>query len=97
MAKERIEDVSTVVLLKRKKFFIFIAGIFVGVMLVWIALIIYGFIKEGASMKSINYGGLASLAGIWLPLIMIKRINTELQQREENRRQKSTKHLGEAI
>ena len=82
MAKEKIEDLSMEVLLKRKKFFTFIAGIFIGVMLVWIALIIYGLIEEGA-IESINYGGIATLACIWIPLYMLNKINAELRRRAD--------------
>ena len=82
MAQENIEDVSTEILLKRKKFITFLVGIFIGVLLTWIGLIIYDFIKNGETSKSTILGGLGTLAFFWLPLYMLKKVNDELKRRK---------------
>lgn len=84
MSAEKIEDLSIEQLLKRKRFLTFLAGIFIGILLVWIALIVYNFIKEDSGLKSINYGGLATIAGIWLPFYMLGKVNAELKRRKDN-------------
>ena len=83
MAQEKIEDVSTEKLIKRRKFFFIIAGIFVGVLLAFIGLMIYDYIKEGEIEKSTLFSGLTTLACFWIPLFIINRINIELKRRKD--------------
>ena len=84
MAKENIEDVPTEVLLKRKRFILVIAGIFIGVSLVMIGLILYDLITEG-DIKTSTFSGLVpALACFWIPLFMLSRVNNELKRRKNN-------------
>ena len=84
MATEKIEDVSTEILQKRKKFATFLLGLFIGIIIVWLGLIIYDFIKNGETSNSTIFGGLGSLACSWIPLYILNKINTELKRRRDN-------------
>ena len=85
MAIEKIEDVSTEVLLKRRRFIKFLVGIFVAVTVIWIGLIIYDLVVEGEIKSSSLTGLVPSLACIWIPLFMLSRVNSEINRRKENR------------
>jgi tellurite resistance protein TehA-like permease len=83
MAKEKIEDVSTEKLLKRKKFFFITTGICIGIILVFIALIVYDLINDGKVEKTSFYGLIPIVGIIWLPVFAIRAINAELERRED--------------
>ena len=83
MAKEKIEDVSTGVLLKRKKFFFVLAGIFIGLLLVYIVFSIYDLSRGEGLKKTTLYSAIIPFAGAWIPFFAIIRINTELKRRGE--------------
>ena len=83
MAQEKIEDVSNEILLKRKKFITFLVGIYIGVLVVWIGLIIYDIIKNGEISKSAILGGTGALATFWIPLLMFKKVNDEFKRRAD--------------
>ena len=83
MAKEKIEDVSTEVLIKRKRFIRFLLGIFIGVTAVWIVLITYDLITDGQIKQTTIYGLLPTLCCIWIPFMMLSKVNAELKRRED--------------
>ena len=83
MAKEKIEDVSKEKLMKRKKFFNVIKGIYLGLILFYIAFFIYDIIDGGQFDKSLYYGLVAIIGTIWIPLYALKGINTELKRRAD--------------
>jgi hypothetical protein len=83
MATERIEDVSTEKLLKRKKFIVFLIGLFIGIIIVWLGLIAWDLIKKGSVELRTLSGMVAPLAIIWLPFFMLSRVNAELKRRGE--------------
>ena len=83
MAKENIQEVETAILLKRKKFITLLAGLYIGILLVWIGLIIYDFVVDGESSKSTMFGGIGFLALFWLPFYMLRKVNAELQRRKD--------------
>ena len=83
MATEKIEDVSTEVLLKRKKFIIFLAGIFIGIGLIMIVFIIYDLFQDKEMSRSTISGAIVSLTGFWLPLFMLGKVNRELKRRRQ--------------
>lgn len=83
MAKKKIEDVSTEKLLKRKKFFFVIRGIYIGLILVYIAFFIYDLIDGGQFDKSLYYGLVAIIGTIWIPLLALKEINAEQKRRND--------------
>jgi len=83
MAKEKVEDVSTNVLIKRKRFIKFLVGIFIGVTIVWIGLIIYDYFTDGQIKETNIYGLLPTLCCIWIPLMMLGKVKSELRRRED--------------
>jgi hypothetical protein len=83
MAKEKIEDVSTPELIKRKRFIKFLVGIFIGVTIVWIGLIIYDYFADGQIRETSIYGLLPTLCCIWIPLMMLGKVKSELGRRDD--------------
>jgi hypothetical protein len=83
MAKEKVEDVSTNVLIKRKRFIKFLVGIFIGVTIVWIGLIIYDYFTDGQIKETNIYGLLPTLCCIWILLMMLGKVKSELRRRED--------------
>ena len=83
MAKEKIEDVSTEVLIRRKRFIRVLLGIFIGVTAVWVGLIIYDLITDGQIQQTTIYGVLPSLCCIWIPIMMLGKVNAELRKRDD--------------
>ena len=81
MAKEKVEDLSTEKLLKRKKFFTLIGGIYLGIVLVFIGLIIYDLIDNGSVERTTLTSAIPIFATIWIPVIFLREINTELKRR----------------
>mgnify|MGYP001292084674 CR=1 FL=1 len=83
MATEKIKDVSTEKLKKRKKFVLVLLGLFIGVAIVWIGLILWDLIA-GNKIETSTYSGLvAPLAMIWLPIFMLNKVNKELDRRKD--------------
>ncbi len=83
MAKEKIEDVSTEKLLKRKKLFIICFGVYIGIFLVISALILYDLIKDGQIEKSTLSGAIPIFATMWIPILFLRETNKELKRRGE--------------
>ena len=84
MAKKRIEDVSSEKLMKHKKFFLVIQGIYIGLILVYIAFFIYDIIDSGQFDKSLLYGLVAIIGTIWIPMVALKAIKNELSRRGDS-------------
>jgi len=82
MATEKIEDVSTEKLLKRKKFFTWILRIYLIVILVFIVAIILEIIQNEFDSTILIIGGVC-ISQIWLPPLMISKIKKELERRGE--------------
>ena len=82
MAKEKLEDVSTESLLKRKKFFTWILGVYIGLILVFIALVIYGKTQDKFESPTLIFGAVTA-SMVWLPIFIINSINKELKRRED--------------
>jgi len=80
MAKENSKNVSTEILLKRKKFFTFIFGVYLGLISVFVALIIYSIIQDKLDTTLILSGAAIS-SMVWLPLYILSKINKELATR----------------
>ena len=80
MAKEKIEDVSTEKLLRRKKFFTWILRIYLVVILVFVVAIIFEITQNEFDSTILIIGGVTT-SQIWLPLLMISMINKELERR----------------
>ena len=83
MAKEKIENVSRQILLKRKRFFIVIRGIYIGIFIFFIALFVYELIKDGRIEKSSLTGLVPVFGTFWIPFLFIGEINKELRRRDE--------------
>ena len=83
MAEENIEVVSTKVLLKRKKFITFLGGVFIGVGLFLVGVIIYDFSQDKEMSQSTISGAVVSLVGFCLPFFMLGRVNSELKRRRQ--------------
>ena len=84
MARKKIEDVSTEKLLKRKKFWFVIIGIYIGLILVYLAFFIYDLADGGQLDKSLYSGFIAIVGTIWLPYVGLKAIKAELKRRNDN-------------
>ena len=80
MAKENIEDVSTDKLLRRKKFFAWILRVYLIVILVFTVAIILAITQNEFDSTIVIIGGVTT-SQIWLPLLMIHKINKELERR----------------
>jgi uncharacterized membrane protein YhaH (DUF805 family) len=80
MVKEKIEDVSTKKLLRRKKFFNWILRIYLIVILVFIVAIMLDITQNEFDSTILIIGGVCT-SQIWLPLLMISKINKELESR----------------
>ena len=75
MAKEKIEELSTEVLLKRKKFSFFLIGVLIGVAIV---LIVTNFLTGKMALLGI----VGALFAVSAPMIVgIKKVNQELKKR----------------
>jgi len=83
MATERIEDVSTDKLLRRKKFFTWILRVYLIVILVFIVAIMLD-ITQNEFDSTILIIGAVCTSQIWLPLLMISKIRKELERRGTN-------------
>ena len=83
MPQEKIEDVSTEKLLKRKKFFQFISRVHLGVLIVFTTLIVADLIKSEGTERSTLLGGFVTLSTVWIHFFIINRINTELKRRKD--------------
>ncbi|MFC2090841.1 hypothetical protein ACFLT1_08695 [Bacteroidota bacterium] len=83
MATERIDDISTEKLKKRKKFILVLVGIFIGVAIVWIGLICWDLIADKKIEAATITGLVAPLAMIWLPIFMLIKVNKELERRRD--------------
>lgn len=83
MAQEKIEDVGTDILLKRKKFITFLVGVFIGIGLVMAVLIIYDLAQDKEIARTTLSGAVASLCCFWIPLFMLGKVNNELKRRKE--------------
>ena len=82
MTKEKIEDVATDILLKRKKSLSLILGIALGLFLVFIALIIYDLTQDEFGSSAL-FGAIATSSmslSFWL---LLKKIDKELKRRED--------------
>ena len=88
MAKEKIEDVSTDKLLRRKKFFAWILSIYLIVILVFIVAILFDITQNEFDSTIVIIGG-ATTSQIWLPLLMIIKIKKELERRGDNQVKKN--------
>jgi len=84
MTREKIEDVSTEKLLKRKKFWFVILAIYLGLILAYIAFFIYDLADGGQLDKSLYSGLIAIVGTIWLPIVGLKAIKDELKRRDDN-------------
>jgi len=82
MAREKIEDLSTEKLLKRKSLFTFVQGIYIGIFIVFLGFIIYSSIKNGNLDTSDIFSGIPIIGTIWIPIIFLREINVELKRRE---------------
>lgn len=80
MVKEKIEDVSTELLLRRKKFFTWFLRIYVIVILVFIVAIILDLAQDEFDSSIVIIGGVCT-SQIWLPVMMITKIKKELERR----------------
>ena len=80
MVKEKIEDISTKKLLRRKKFFNWILRIYLIVILVFIVAIMLDITQNEFDSTILIIGGVCT-SQIWLPLLMISKINKELESR----------------
>ena len=83
MSTEKIEEVPTGILLRRKKFILVLAGIFTGVSILMLALIIYDLLN-GRDIKASLSGLVPALAGFWIPLMMLSKVNKELNKRKSD-------------
>jgi hypothetical protein len=81
VARKKIEDISTVKLLKQRKFFILIKGIYIGIFLAYLAIMIYGFVRNGKLDRSSLTSGILILATFWIPIWALKEIKAELERR----------------
>jgi hypothetical protein len=80
MRKNNIEELSTEVLTKRKKFALFILGILVGVSIIVIITAIW-------TGKSNTLVPVAGLIAVSIPMINgLKKINTELSKRDGDKK-----------
>ena len=77
---KQITKVSPVMQIERIKFQV---GIFIGVTIVWIGLIIYDYFTDGQIKETNIYGLLPTLCCIWIPLMMLGKVKSELRRREE--------------
>ena len=80
MAKENIEDISFEKLLRRKRFFTWILRIYLLVILVFIVAIMLDITQNEFDSTILIIGGVCT-SQIWLPVLMISRINKELERR----------------
>ena len=83
MARRKIEDVSTDKPLKQKKFFNIIKGIYIGIFIVYLGIVIYGFVKDGNLERSDLTSGILILSTSWIPIWALKEIKVELERRED--------------
>ena len=83
MATEKIEDVSTDKLLKRKKFFAWILRIYLIVILVFLVAIILEIIQDEFESTTLIIAGVCT-SQIWLPILMLGKIKKELERRGVN-------------
>ena len=80
MGTEKIEDVSTEKLLRRKKFFGWILRIYLIVILLFLVAIMLDITQNEFDSTIVIIGGVTT-SQIWLPLLMVHRINMELERR----------------
>jgi len=82
MAKEKLEELSTQVLMKRKKFMSFIIGVIMGLILVTLFLLVKKIIND----EIINFSFYGTSFGLFFFILFfysgIKKINLELIKRE---------------
>ena len=82
MATEKLEDVSTDKLERRKRLMGGLIGVFIGVILIWITLIVIDLV-QGRGIQIQNISGLLAPVGmIWIPVFMLKKLNAELDRRK---------------
>jgi hypothetical protein len=80
MEKEKIEDVSTAKLVKRKKFFTWILRVYLIVILVFLLAIILEITQDEFDSTTLIIAGVCT-SQIWLPLMMLGKIKKELERR----------------
>jgi hypothetical protein len=81
MAKKNFERTGTDALLKQRRFMHVLIGVFIGVALIWVVLLVLDFIED-QDIELLNLSGLmAPLAMVWIPVSNLKKINRELQSR----------------
>ena len=80
MAKERIEDVSTEKLLKRKKFFAWILRIYLLVILIFLVAIVLEITQNEFESTTLIIAAVCT-SQIWLPVMMVSKIKKELESR----------------
>ena len=80
MATEKIEDVSTEKLIRRKKFFSRILGVYLIVILAFVVAIMLDITQNEFDSTILIIGGVCT-SQIWLPLLMISKIRKELERR----------------
>ena len=82
MATEKLEDFSTEKLERRKRLMVGLIGVFIGVILIWITLIVIDLVQgRGLLLQNIS-GLLAPVGMIWIPVFMLKKVNAELDRRK---------------
>jgi hypothetical protein len=81
MAKEKIEDISTEKLIKRRKFFDFLFRVYLGIAVVVVFLIFFDLIKGREMDNTTLIAGLVILLNFWYPLLMVRKIKAELTRR----------------
>lgn len=83
MAKEKIEDVSTEKLLRRRKVFSFLQGLYLGIAVVVVTLTFFDLIKGREFDTNLAVLGVIILSSIWLPWMILRRIRVELKRRAD--------------
>lgn len=85
MRQENIEEISTEKLLKRKKFFAWIMRVYLIVILVFLVAIILEVTQDDFDSTTLIIAGVCT-SQIWLPVMMLSKINKELERRGKNSR-----------
>ena len=78
MSKKNIEELSTELLTKKKKFASFILGVLIGVSIILIIMTVW----TGKYNLLLSLGGLIAVS---IPMIIgLKKVNTELNKRDDS-------------
>lgn len=81
MATENIQEVDTAVLHRKRRLMNGLIGVFIGVIIIWIVLLIWDLIEDHKLDLFYISGLLAPLAMIWIPILNLKKIKNELKRR----------------